>query len=116
MILEGKAGKFIMCSEKNRSCCAGECAGHCRNSDVDESNMDLNAIVELEIHYSESKETDYIFEGLYSITNTQIKESKLTGLEGNKYDSLEIMKAEIFSCSSCELYKAADVSYIREDV
>lgn len=105
-----------MTCERSKSCCAGECAGHCQNSDISVNEMSLNTIVELEIHYSESKEADYIFEGLYSLTNIQRKELKLTGLEGNRYDSLDIMKLQVVDNSSCELYKNVDVLYIRDDV
>ncbi|MHB1393208.1 MAG: hypothetical protein ACYCYE_09055 [Clostridia bacterium] len=106
-----------MCCERSKSCCTGECAGHCESS--------LNTIVELEIHYSESKEAEmaaYIFESLYCLTNIQRKELKLTGLEENRYESLDIMKLQVIDyltqtdSSSCELYKNVDVVYIRDDI
>ncbi len=111
--------------ESRKSCCTGECAGHCKDSDVNVNETSLNTIVELEIHYSESKEEKmaaYIFEGLYCLTNIQRKELRLTGLEGNRYDSLDIMKLQVIDSltqidnSSCGLYRNVDVLYIRDDV
>ncbi|KUO77004.1 MAG: hypothetical protein APF77_05725 [Clostridia bacterium BRH_c25] len=114
-----------MCCGRNKSCCMGECAEHCNNSDVSVNEISLDAIVELEIHYSESKDEKmaaYIFKSLYCLTNIQRKELRITGLEGNRYDSLNKMKLQVIACltqidnSSCELYKNVDVSYIRDDV
>lgn len=118
----GKAGIFLMSCERSKSCNAGECAGQCHNSDVNVNEISLNSIVEIEIHYIESKETAYIFESLYCITNIQRRELRLTGLEGNSFDSLDIMKLQVIDTltqidnSFFELFKNADVVYIRDDV
>ena len=114
-----------MSCEKSKSCCTGECAGHCNNGNVSADEISLDTIVELEIHYSVSEEAEmayFIFESLYTITNTQRKELKLTGLEGNRYDALDIMKLQVIDrmlhvdSASCKVYKDVDVIYIREDV
>jgi hypothetical protein len=118
----GKAEDFKMSCEKSKSCCTGECAGHCGNNEVSMNEISLNTIVELEIHYSESKEAAYIFESLYSLTNIQRKELKLIGLEGKSYDSLDTMKSQLINGltqtdnSSCKIYKDFDIVYIRDDV
>ncbi len=109
----------------SKSCCNGGCAGHCNDDDISINEIGLNTIVELEIHYSVSEEAKteaYIFVSVCSLTNIQINESRLTGLEGNSYDSLDSMKSQVIDRLvhidnvSSELYKDVDVIYIRDDV
>ena len=111
--------------EANRDCCMGECAGHCKDDAVSINEVSLNTIVELEIHYSVSTEAEIltcVFEGLYCLTNIQTKELRLTGLEGNRYEDLELMKLQVVDFlmqkdkASCESLKNADIVYVRDDV
>ncbi|HYE08990.1 MAG TPA: hypothetical protein VEF53_02295 [Patescibacteria group bacterium] len=108
-----------------KSCCKGGCAGNCNNSDVSVSEIGLNSIVELEIHYrvsEEAKTEAYIFESVCCLTNIQVNESRLTGLEGNSYDSLDLMKSQVIDRlvdldnATSESYKDVDVIYISDDV
>lgn len=101
----------------NKSCCTGECAGSCNNSNTNGNDVSLDTIVELEIYYSELSEAKteaYIFKSLYYLTNIQRKELKITGLEGNRYNSLDMMKSEVVD--SLTMHKDVDVLYIRDDV
>lgn len=114
-----------MSCEKSKACSAGECPGCCKNSRESVYEIGLNAIVELEIHYSEAEDMErgaYVFEGLYCLTNMQNREPRLTGFEGNRYDDLDKMRLQIIDYlmnngdASCDSYHRADVSYIKDDI
>ena len=108
---------------RNRS--KSECPGCCRRIGLNGYETGINSIVELEIHYSKTKEpntTALIFDKLYTITSTQRKELKDTGLEGYRFEDLYSMSSQIINhlaeidADFYTLSMNADISYISDDV
>jgi len=106
----------------NKACCAGECARHCKGNCGSMYEAGFDSIVELEIHYSWKEEEAYVLESIYCITNIQTKSSRVTGLEGKKFNSLDEMGQQIIDClsksgdPSWESLLSADIIYVSDEL
>lgn len=106
-----------------RGCSMGECPGGC-GSGPDMYETGINSIAELEIHYrvkEGSGTSAFIFDKLYSITNTHRKELWDIGLEGSRFEELDSMSSEIIKklagadIEFYDLLRNADIVYISAD-